>query len=502
MNPIVNAPQRFCAFLLAALVTLLSVAAYAYVGASNADDTYIYMRYAENLLAGHGAKFNLPEASHGITSPAWFATGSLASLLFGNSITTWKTTSGLFFVLFLVGVARFGFEVNRGSPVRAMLLLLLCASDPFLFRWSFTGMENSLVACWLWTTFSLYTANESRKDCALGLLVGSLAFLRPEFALLSLLIAGCFLRRSFVDHSVFRIRIFACSVLSAFLLCAGLVYSAFGYVVPQTAVAKALVLVQSNPLYAARQAGQIVVVVAACATAFAVLCLRPWRFSLNGELASDARSLLFVSALFSLIVFGYVAYQNHLVSSRYSVTLGLPLLLAVALSLGHLNPSRELSIRVVSCFALLQGAISGYALYLMYPGTRTDEGRDIAKFVERCIEPISGDVRIALTEIGALGFYSKRYVVDLVGLVDRESLRYMREKGRPREGDELVSMLWARQASHYVETFASASSRLANPHMEVVCEAPVGRNNVSGASVQTLWRLYEVRKAPTSKAGA
>src|SRR5437016_6046423 len=130
---------------LTALVVFIFVLAIAllYGGASSGDDTFIYMRYVHDALAGHGYTFNPGEPSYGCTSSLWAFVMTPIAKLAGNNIWTWKIASSVLFglrgsVLYLF-LSRF-----RINIVWALFLTLAAVIEPHSFRWASSGMENSL----------------------------------------------------------------------------------------------------------------------------------------------------------------------------------------------------------------------------------------------------------------------------------------------------------------------------------------------------------------------
>src|SRR6266700_1539174 len=105
-----------------------------YGGASSGDDTFIYMRYVHNALAGHGYTFNPSEPSYGCTSALWAFVMTPIAKLPGNNIWTWKIASSVMFglrgsVLYLF-ISRF-----RISITWTLFLTLAVIIEPLSFRW-------------------------------------------------------------------------------------------------------------------------------------------------------------------------------------------------------------------------------------------------------------------------------------------------------------------------------------------------------------------------------
>lgn len=59
--------------------------------------------------------------------------------------------------------------------------------------------------------------------------------------------------------------------------------------------------------------------------------------------------------------------------------------------------------------------------WCLFPFTHHSEEPDIRRFASTVKAVPPADARIVLSEIGAFGFHVDRYVIDTLGLVDRET---------------------------------------------------------------------------------
>ena len=133
-------------------------------------------------------------------------------------------------------------------------------------------------------------------------------------------------------------------------------------------------------------------------------------------------------------------------------------------------------------------------LVYMFPSTRVDVGGNVRAFADSARELTKPTARIALTEVGAFGFFSDRYIIDLVGLVDSAALDWIREYGRPRTTEELETLLARRCATHYVETFGAATPLVGRTlRFKVIEERELKSSNLSGGALKVdRWRLYRL----------
>ncbi|HEX9725550.1 MAG TPA: hypothetical protein VGC53_14820, partial [Vicinamibacteria bacterium] len=90
-------PQRTAVtFAVVACVVAAFWGAKLVLGAGIVDDTYIFLRYAENLANGNGLVFNLGERVEGYTSPLWVLLLGLFSRLGLDLALTSVLLAGLF----------------------------------------------------------------------------------------------------------------------------------------------------------------------------------------------------------------------------------------------------------------------------------------------------------------------------------------------------------------------------------------------------------------------
>jgi len=107
------------------------------------DDTYIHLRYAENLLERGEFAFNPGEASYGATSPLWIL-GLVGLLAVGVPPLTAAWLLGL--LCAVAAVVLFDAILTR-LPFRTtwkFWLLLLMAGDVWFLRWTRSGMETPM----------------------------------------------------------------------------------------------------------------------------------------------------------------------------------------------------------------------------------------------------------------------------------------------------------------------------------------------------------------------
>jgi hypothetical protein len=154
-----------------------------------ADDAYIALRYAKNLLQFHELAYNPGERVEGFTSPLWVLLLALGGLSKASLVSVARALGGAACVASIAATAELWDEFEPEAPALFVLApaALLAYSVPFA-AWSLGGLETPLfVALYTWTLALVARAARVRSLRSffwLGL-VGSLATLcRPEATVL------------------------------------------------------------------------------------------------------------------------------------------------------------------------------------------------------------------------------------------------------------------------------------------------------------------------------
>jgi len=445
------------------------------------------MRYVHNALAGRGFTFNPGEPSYGCTSALWVFVMTPIAKLFGNNVWTWKIASSILFglrasVLYLF-LSRF-----RISKTWILILTLAVVIEPHSFRWASSGMENSLAILLLTGAgylFWLCTEEPSVfRVVSVAVLAGLLPFARPEFAPISLAIS-VFVVFTLKDKRL--IAIFFASILATVLFLAAIVWFCFSALIPQSSEAKAALLQLDNRFYALLQCGKIVL----------TGCLVPLAILILSRGISRATRYWSVAALFCFCTaILYLGYRNHLVSTRYASYLCAPVALAAVIVIAERIAAGGRRLNYAKALVALQIAISLGVLAYLFPATRVGDYQDIKQVADLVASKTDGKARIALSEVGAFGFYSDRYIIDLIGLTDRETLSWARQNKAIEGRDRFESLLIARGATHYVanrsEQTPERMGRGKRLNYTLMFEVTVKRDLMnSGEPVDSVWRVYE-----------
>jgi hypothetical protein len=429
------------AALLLALVLMWPVRGYL------TDDTFIHLQYARNLAAGRGFVFNPGEHVYGSTSPLWVALLADGMFLGFDGV---RTAHWLGFVSTLASVALF-FNLMRNSlrmPELRALATITWAAHAWMIRWSISGMETPLAVALVLAGFVAFTDGQQwgARPGRTGAFWALAALTRPEGVVL-LLLWGMFL---VIDtDSREGVRRLIAGALPAGLIYGGWLLFArlyFGTFWPNTLSAK----IAGTPALLAfweallRQVQVVAATDAVLVGALAGALLFGGRRMLPRR--PQAQRLLpwvWLATLPALYVMRGVP-----VLSRYLVPM-LPILAwlswrAVERWWAGEEPAPELRYGAT----LLGLGLAGLALvqnifwyqYAVVPQVRSFTSglkQSLIPWGEWFARNTEPGVTIAAPDIGALGYYSHRRVLDLAGLVTPAMVPLLRRE----QPEDLVANL-------------------------------------------------------------
>ncbi|MBI1816458.1 MAG: hypothetical protein HYR72_15880 [Deltaproteobacteria bacterium] len=409
------------------------------------DDAYIFLRYAEHLANGDGLAFNVGEPSAGVTSVLWV--GVLAGV-------RWLTDADLIVIAQTVGAVCFGgalaimtwtVEADGQAPV-ARVAGVVAALSPVFICQAISGMEVALNMLLV----AAAIAAISRAGLLASVTTGLAYLTRPDNLVLAPVLLALRPRRRALAT------IGACVIVCALpwaLYC----HHVSGSFLPPTRIGKLLVflpgwygitLAEFSALpIVARLAFTLRALerVALLFTEGQARVLVPWLLLLPFGLAHVKRA---VRAPLVLLVLSAIAYALFfpLVKLRYFVHL-LPWLIPIALAaITRLTQRSRRVLFVLILFAqvaLCWRALPRYRDWVTCEGTKTRAGKWLA-------EHTAPDARLALEPIGAIGYYSHRYIVDLGGLISADVWPVIRN-GPDFDPNELLAYLRMRHADYLID---------------------------------------------------
>ncbi|PID79345.1 hypothetical protein CSB20_10650 [bacterium DOLZORAL124_64_63] len=147
-SPSANQPAPFrpsiTAWIIFALAVVLFLAHAQYYRPWVEDDTYISLQYARHLVQGQGLVFNPGEKVEGFSNPSWVLLGALAMVLKQDPLAFLQVVGMLCGLVVLWLSWRLATDLmDRPTAVTALAPLVL-ALTPMLPRHSVTGLETAL----------------------------------------------------------------------------------------------------------------------------------------------------------------------------------------------------------------------------------------------------------------------------------------------------------------------------------------------------------------------
>ncbi|MCX5754340.1 MAG: hypothetical protein NTW97_12005 [Candidatus Krumholzibacteria bacterium] len=473
------------------------------------DDTFIHLQYARNLAAAGELSFNRGDPTYGATSPLWVGILALFARAGADLLVWCRVLSWLFAAASIVLIYRIA-AVAGGRPWTPTAAALMLASEAWFVRWSAVGMETSFAV--FMTLVVLALARSAARSAGRSALLGAALFLaalsRPEALLLVPLAAAAFL------HAKGGARRFAFLLVFAPLFAAWLfiIHRHTGSFFPLTAGAKQGAidfspLMLRRALIPARIMGATILLPwIALLAGLAAGALRRrslgWYLSESGNLREEPDVLLMLLWVFALPV-AYVVLDFQ-VLSRYLVPIAPAVivlgttawrkLIAEAVASARM---RRAAIAILASLAILQSVVV-YEVVVV-PSTRafSQALETMLGGMGRWLEKNTpADAVVASPDIGVIGYYSHRRVLDLGGLVTPEINRMRREIDVDRIIEE---GLYLRFGPDYLVDRSAFPERFSGSVIQGVRFEPVMKGEVPNLGIRkpepVIYVLYRLERA-------
>lgn len=390
------------------------------------DDGLIYARYIQNLISGNGLVYNAGEYVNGLTSPL-FAWLSLApAWLFGDarhgamliSVLAAMGTVVIFYRILILFIAE--------RRIAALATLFAAGSGMTYIN---LGMETSLFTFMVGLCFYLYFKDEFFP---LGICVGLAILTRPEavFLVPAMALNTWVYKRPWPD--------FRCYVAPTILVLAQFAFNGlyYGALLPSSGVAKISQGAMGHWGYNSFLIGlgerllngfglpRQMLVFGSHAVPVLLLIL-----AVCSLLLVQARQYLLVSVTFLGLYTGFFAglnipgqwwyYAIHFTIFSTWVVLGI-FWLHRQLKTGRQGIFRNAFIGFFVLMLVWQGAIN----LVLHGNTVREDYRQFGLWIA---ENTPADASIALAEIGTVGWYSGRRIIDILGLVTSGNADFVAE---------------------------------------------------------------------------
>ncbi|HEX6902214.1 MAG TPA: hypothetical protein VF789_21030 [Thermoanaerobaculia bacterium] len=420
----------------AAWMALLA-AAYVWLGRSVlttglVDDSYIFLRYAENLAAGQGPVFNPGERVEGYTSPLWVLVLAGAKALGMDLVPASQALGACFGLATLLLLAILGrrWLPPEQAALAAVPALFLLTNPSFLY-WTWSGMDTALFTFLFLATFAAFAGRAASPGnmAGAGACFALAVLCRPDgIVLLPVLCAIlAWLHRRQPRLLVRKLLTFLAPLaLVALHLAWRLSY--YGMLLPNTYFAKVDLDAGVRLWNGLRYTFHFVLAYGLYLLALPVAILGPLAIVRRGPRTWVAPALAVLSlwAVYVTAVGG-----DHFGLFRFYVPV-LPLIAALAvLWAGHLLPGGDGSSRARAAAVALALVLSltaiNYSAYVSQVGRFREEialaqaWAEVGRWLGANAPKGS---TVALIPVGAVPYYSGLNALDLLGLTDREISRH------------------------------------------------------------------------------
>lgn len=386
------------------------------------DDAFITFRYVRNIISGNGFVFNVGERVLGTTTPFYTLYMALWGSLGLDFITIGKLTNiaadAASAVLLFVLIRR---VTNRGVAWTAVLLILC---SPYNLQYSASGMETGIYTFIIMLIFYLYA---QERFYALAVLGGLLILVRPDGVLALTAVALMWLLERRGLKAGLKYALLAAVVALPWLLFATWY---FGSPIPHSVAAKSLTYRSSLPLYWLRilwfvfaqrgGAGGAILIFALLATGglsvFLRNALRPLRLHL----------------LWLIIYIGiFTFFQSGRFGWYYAPIMPLLFLFVVLGGYEWFRQSQRLPAMTTIMRSKLRYILAAAFIAVLIPALGTavygawQEAHKEVVSEEVVWRPLSQWIKenstpeaaVSLESIGAIGWYTERYIWDEGGLI-------------------------------------------------------------------------------------
>ncbi|WP_429335850.1 hypothetical protein [Paraburkholderia sp. 35.1] len=383
------------------------------------DDALIYLRYLRNLFDGHGLTYNAGDRFNGLTSPLYSYLLILANVLTRN---LQYTTIFLSFV-FLCAAAITGAHLLASGKYEQTLCALIIVS--FNYFYDTFGMETSLFLFLSALALILY---RREQFFGLGLVLGLLFITRSEGVFLGLvLVVDFFVRNRKVPH----VKYFVAPVI---LLAANFAFNYYYYGAFLPATGNAKLGQGKSGLWGE---GLIFLHVQYMKGAFFGGDLRLLAFMLPvglvGVLTSLRQRIVLLAILYLVLLGSFYVFLHIPNYHWYYAPFFFFGLLFVGVGawkvLSFTYERSRGSAVVLTLFLAFFLATSGFVYHSFGISNIQRGSMDVYKNIGEWIKANTpGNAVVASVEIGTVGWYSDRYIIDILGLTNRYNADYIAHK--------------------------------------------------------------------------
>jgi arabinofuranosyltransferase len=415
-----NAHKLWLAFLVPLIALLLHSFYYA---PFFVDDAYISLRYAQRLIEGKGLTWNDGYYVEGYSNLLWVLLVALLGWCGFNLVAAAKVVCLLASVATMLAFCRYTQRIAPDKPIVMFLANIAFAFCAPVAVWSVGGLEGTLIMAllaWAWVIgLPLLDKPDIQRAAASGVLLGLVCITRPEGAVFTMATAGgVFLFATGPRIPLLPSLMVMCGI--AFLFFAtqiGFRLAYYGEWLPNTYYAKV-----SGPTYARLLTGYMysVKAIASFLPLLLVVCLQ-FGALLKPE-KKTARNVVIMCLVIMLAWLGLLTSAGGDMEPSYRHILPVvPLMILMMVECiaadTSLNQTRKTGIfysYILLCFLWLQHSMEENDKHFYAPWEA--KITELGKWLNR--EYGQQQPLMAATHVGALSYYSRLPVVDMLGLND------------------------------------------------------------------------------------
>jgi hypothetical protein len=379
------------------------------------DDTYIYLKYAQNIASGNNFSFNQGQPSYGVTGPLWAVILSVPFIL-GIDPFFFAKFADLFFILcsfvLFYRIASILFYRNNFLPLAGTVIFIL---NPWVIRSTFTGMETSMALFAVLAAFYLYYI---KRYYLLFLMAGISILLRPETLVLYMIfifVISLNLRKEKNPSAVLNTFKYASVTLLIIVPFWIFAYLTFGTILPNTSLGKAVM--SKDIFFIWEQTKAINRVFILFAPAEVLLgAVGIFFMFINKKIAKYLPVIMWTAGLLVLYMVTTAA-----VMSRYFLIIYPPVILLLLETVQSIKFRPKLAAAALVIVLLVYSQVVFYKYVKPYSDNFT-EG------INQCLMPAGKWLhdntppgsRVLVNDVGVIGFYADRYLIDAAALINRD----------------------------------------------------------------------------------
>lgn len=376
------------------------------------DDGLIYLRYIKNFHDGWGLVYNPGERFNGLTSPLFTYVVLAASFLFGNL----QSTTTIVSALFLTCAAILGGKIFSKGKWESLFTAVVIGS--FGYFYSTFGMETPLFLMLIGLSLYLYKVDSIYFVLALAFLV----ITRGEGVFLAMVIGADYLVK---NRKLPNLKIVAIALL-IFSLPFVFNYFYYGDFLPATASAK---IGQGksgfwNNSFGFLNAAYLIDAVFSKSNLAALIFLISAAY---GVFTCLKDRMVIISSIFAVMLLSFYVglnlpnYQWYYAPFFYLALIfscrGIWEVATIVLARG------KIGYRAVAFLTL--SSVTIFALTRVVSFEETGRNESYAKIGSWIKANTALNSSVAMVEIGTVGWYSDRKIIDILGLVNKYNADYV-----------------------------------------------------------------------------